>query len=141
MNATESTSPFRVAVLISGGGTTLRNFIEKIKAQVAENVAKRSTVSSMASRTRSIATTQDDNDFIRLPSSLEDAIRIVLKTDLEEYNDLKLYKIRLESYNLNDRLERLLPVDSSSNDTTTRSKILLWNPYYVSEDNGFIGKR
>lgn len=32
MNATESTSPFRVAVLISGGGTTLRNFIERINA-------------------------------------------------------------------------------------------------------------
>ena len=32
MNATESNSPFRVAVLISGGGTTLRNFIDKINA-------------------------------------------------------------------------------------------------------------
>jgi formyltetrahydrofolate-dependent phosphoribosylglycinamide formyltransferase len=32
VNATDSNAPFRVAVLISGGGTTLRNFIEKIKA-------------------------------------------------------------------------------------------------------------
>jgi formyltetrahydrofolate-dependent phosphoribosylglycinamide formyltransferase len=32
VNATDSNNPFRVAVLISGGGTTLRNFIEKISA-------------------------------------------------------------------------------------------------------------
>jgi formyltetrahydrofolate-dependent phosphoribosylglycinamide formyltransferase len=32
VNATDSNPPFRVAVLISGGGTTLRNFIKKISA-------------------------------------------------------------------------------------------------------------
>ena len=32
MNASSPESPFRMAVLISGGGTTLQNFIQKIDA-------------------------------------------------------------------------------------------------------------